>query len=182
MFAMTKLKHKKRSFKKNVKGLHYFFKAVFSASLLQKKGMATQPKHKLYSVAESLFTEQGLNCSAISLQLGITEATLSKWRNIMDWDSKRDSIVSTPAKIRELLLEEMKSVSSGNKAKIDADALSKINKALSYLDGKVSLSVVISVFMEFDNWMAKADPKKAVDFTEYHKLFIAYRAEQDSLK
>lgn len=182
MFAMTKLKHKKRSFKKSVNGLHYFFKAVFSASFLQKKGMATQPKHKLYSVAESLFTEQGLNCSAISLQLGITEATLSKWRNSMDWDSKRDSIVSTPAKIRELLLEEMKSVSSGNKAKIDADALSKINKALSYLDGKVSLSVVISVFMEFDNWMAEADPKKAVDFTEYHKLFIAYRAEQDSLK
>lgn len=182
MFAMTKLKYKKRSFKKSVKGLHYFFKAVFSASFLQKKGMATQPKHKLYSVAESLFTEQGLNCSAISLQLAITEATLSKWRNSMDWDSKRDSIVSTPAKIRELLLEEMKSVSSGNKAKIDADALSKINKALSYLDGKVSLSVVISVFMEFDNWMAEADPKKAVDFTEYHKLFIAYRAEQDSLK
>lgn len=182
MFAMTKLKHKKRSFKKSVKGLHYFFKAVFSASFLQKKGMATQPKHKLYSVAESLFTEQGFNCSAISLQLGITEATLSKWRNSMDWDSKRDSIVSTPAKIRELLLEEMKSVSSGNKAKIDADALSKINKALSYLDGKVSLSVVISVFMEFDNWLAEADPKKAVDFTEYHKLFIAYRAEQDSLK
>ena len=182
MFAMTKLKHKKRVFKKSVKTLHYFFMAVFSAPFLQKKGMATQPKHKLYSVAESLFTEQGLNCSAISLQLGITEATLSKWRNIMDWDSKRDSIVSTPAKIRELLLEEMKSVSSGNKAKIDADALSKINKALSYLDGKVSLSVVISVFMEFDNWMAEADPKKAVDFTEYHKLFIAYRAEQDSLK
>ncbi len=182
MFAMTKLKHKKLYFKKSIKGLHYFFKAVFSASFLQKKGMATQPKHKLYSVAESLFTEQGLSCSAISLQLGITEATLSKWRNRMDWDSKRDSIVSTPAKIRELLLEEMKSVSSGNKAKIDADALSKINKALSYLDGKVSLSIVISVFMEFDNWMAEADPKKAVDFTEYHKLFIAYRAEQDSLK
>lgn len=100
----------------------------------------------------------------------------------MDWDAKRDRMISTPIKIRELLLEEMKSVSEGNKAKIDADALSKINKALTYLDGKVSLSVVISVFMEFDNWMAEVDPPKAIDFTEYHKLFIAYRAEQDSLK
>lgn len=144
--------------------------------------MVTRPKHKLYSVAESLFVEQGLNCTTISMQLGVTEATLSKWRKQMDWDSKRDRVISTPAKIRELLLEEMKSVSSGNKAKIDADALSKINKALTYLDGKVSLSVVISVFMEFDNWMAEVAPGQAVDFTRYHKLFIAYRAEQDSLK
>ena len=75
--------------------------------------MATQPKHKLYSVAESLFVEQGLTCSAISMQLGITEASLSKWRKQMDWDAKRDRVISTPAKIRELLLEEMKSVSEG---------------------------------------------------------------------
>ncbi len=172
----------KHLLKKSVKGLHYFFKPSFYASLLRKKEMATQPKHKLYSVAESLFVEQGLTCSAISMQLGITEASLSKWRKQMDWDAKRDRIISTPAKIRELLLEEMKSVSEGNKAKIDADALSKINKALTYLDGKVSLSVVISVFMEFDNWMAEVDPKKAAEFTEFHKLFIAWRAEQDSLK
>lgn len=172
----------KHLLKKSVKGLHYFFKLSFYASLLRKKEMATQPKHKLYSVAESLFVEQGLTCSAISMQLGITEASLSKWRKQMDWDAKRDRIISTPAKIRELLLEEMKSVSEGNKAKIDADALSKINKALTYLDGKVSLSVVISVFMEFDNWMAEVDPKKAAEFTEFHKLFIAWRAEQDSLK
>ena len=166
-----------------LKILFYFLhRTVFSAPFLQKKGMATQPKHKLYSVAESLFVEQGLTCSAISVQLGITEVTLSKWRKQMDWDAKRDRMISTPIKIRELLLEEMKSVSEGNKAKIDADALSKINKALTYLDGKVSLSVVISVFMEFDNWMAEVDPQKAIDFTEYHKLFIAYRAEQDSLK
>lgn len=173
-----KNKHNKNSFKV----LNYFFKANSDTPPLQKKTMATQPKHKLYSVAESLFVEQGLTCSAISVQLGITEASLSKWRKQMDWDAKRDRVISTPAKIRELLLQEMKSVSQGNKAKIDADALSKINKALSYLDGKVSLSVVISLFMEFDNWMAEVDPKKAVDFTEYHKLFIAYRAEQDSLK
>lgn len=176
------MRQKNKCNKKNFKVLNYFFKGGSDIPLLQKKGMATQPKHKLYSVAESLFVDQGLSCSEISMLLGITEATLSKWRKQMDWDAKRDRMISTPAKIRELLLEEMKSVSEGNKAKIDADALSKINKALSYLDGKVSLSVVISVFMEFDNWMAEVDPQKAVDFTEYHKLFIAYRAEQDSLK
>ena len=120
--------------------------------------------------------------TAIAEKIGVTETTLSKWRNLMEWDAKRDKIQSTPAKIRELLLTEMKSVSEGNKAKIDADALSKINKALSYLEGKVSLSVVISVFMEFDNWMAEVDPAEAVKLTVFHKQFINYRAEQDSLK
>lgn len=144
--------------------------------------MEKAPKHKLYPVAETLFIEQGMTCTAIAEKIGVTETTLSKWRNLMEWDAKRDKIQSTPAKIRELLLTEMKSVSEGNKAKIDADALSKINKALSYLEGKVSLSVVISVFMEFDNWMAEVDPAEAVKLTVFHKQFINYRAEQDSLK
>ena len=168
--------------KKNFKVLHYILTSRDDKFLLQKKEMVKAPKHKLYPVAETLFIEQGMTCTAIAEKIGITETTLSKWRNLMEWDSKRDKIQSTPVKIRELLLEEMKSVSEGNKAKIDADALSKINKALVYLEGKVSLSVVISVFMEFDNWMAEVDPVEAVKLTGYHKQFINYRAEQDSLK
>ena len=149
--------------------------------IFNTENMAT-PTHKLYSVAETLFVEQGLNCAIISSQLSITEATLSKWRKAMEWDAKRSAILSSPMKIRELLLKELESVASGEAPTINADAVSKINKALTYLDGKVSLTVIISVLMELDNWMTGVDPKKANEFTEYHKLFIAQRAEQDSLK
>ena len=64
--------------------------------------------------------------------------------------------------------------------RVDADALSKVAKALNYFDGCVALSVVISVFKEFDTWMAGIDPARAVEISEAHRLFVNYRAEADS--
>ena len=63
---------------------------------------------------------------------------------------------------------------------MDADALSKVAKALNYFDGRVALSVVISVFKEFDTWMAGIDPARAVEISEAHRLFVNYGAEADS--
>ena len=144
--------------------------------------MAKTPKHKLYDDAETLFVEQGLTCNAIGEQLNIREATLSGWRGQMNWDKRREDFLSSPGKIRQLIQQEIKSVMEGNKPKVDTDALSKLNKALQYFTGKVSLPVVISVFKEFDEWMVGIDPEMAVRFTEYHKLFNNHRAKQDSLK
>lgn len=140
------------------------------------------PKHKLYSLAETLFTEQGMTCSAISQQLEISEQTLSKWRTSMGWDSRREEVLSSPDKIRSILREELKWVAEGGKPRIDTDALSKISKTLQYFDGKVALSVVISVFKEFDNWMVEVEPQTAIKFTEFHRRFISHRAKIDSLK
>lgn len=139
-----------------------------------------EPKHKLYGVAETLFVEQGLSCAAIAEQLGISEVTLSKWRSAMDWDAKRDDFLSTPRKIRELLLLEMKNITEGKKSAIDADALSKVSKALQAMENRISIPVIISVFKEFDMWMVDVDPRLAVRFTEFHKMFIAYRAQQET--
>ena len=111
------------------------------------------PKHRLYKDAEALFVENGLTCSAIAEQLKLTEATLSKWRRQMNWDGLRGAALAAP---------------------------NKVAKALSYFDGRVALSVVVSVFIEFDNWMAGIDPAKAVEFTEYHRRFVNHRAEVDS--
>jgi transposase-like protein len=144
--------------------------------------MGNIPKHKLYDDAATLFIEQGLTCNAISEQLGITEATLSKWRGQMNWEARREDYLSSPGKIKELLQKELKSVAAGNKTLIDTDALSKIAKTLQYFDEKVSLPVIVSVFREFDNFMVEIDPVMAVTFTQYHKMFINRRAQTDSLK
>lgn len=144
--------------------------------------MKKTPKHKLYSDAETMFTEHGSTCTEISETLGITEATLSKWRNQMRWDTMREEILSSPDKIRKILREELQWIAQGKKSRVDTDALSKVSKTLQYFDGKVALSVVIAVLKELDNYMAEIDPAKAVEFTEYHKIFIGHRAKLDSLK
>ncbi|MEG1762876.1 MAG: helix-turn-helix domain-containing protein [Bacteroidales bacterium] len=140
------------------------------------------PKHKLYGVAESLFVEQGFPCASISQQLNISVQTLSKWRKTMQWEQQRDALLTAPNHIRKLLVDEIKSVSQGNESKINSDALSKLSKSLQYFDGKVSLSVVIAVLKEFDNYMAEIDPKMAILFTEHHKTFINHRAKMEALK
>lgn len=140
------------------------------------------PKHKLFTTAESLFVEQGLTCAAIAEQLGLTEGTLSKWRNTMQWDDKRKRVLSTPDAIRHLLLDELQSISEGNKPRIDTDGLSKVAKTIQYFDGRIALAVVISVLKEVDNYIAEIDPTKAVEVARYHQLFVSHRAKIDSLK
>lgn len=100
----------------------------------------------------------------------------------MRWDEKRKVAIAAPGKIRELLLDEMQHVSSGEKARIDTDGLSKIAKALQYFDGKVPLTVVITVLKELDNYIAEIAPQDVVRQTELHRLFIAHRAQVDSMK
>ena len=141
-----------------------------------------KPKHKLYTTAETLFVEQGMTCTATAEMLGIREGTLSEWRKNQLWDDKRKKAISTPDAIRRLLLDELQSISAGNKPRIDTDGLSKVAKTIQYFDGRVALSVVISVLKEVDNYIAEIDPGVAVDMAKYHQMFVTHRAKIDSLK
>lgn len=141
-----------------------------------------KPRHKLYDDAFSMFVEYGMNCSTISEMTGITEPTLSKWRNDMNWDRMREETLARPDKIREILLKELKSIAEGNKAKIDTDALSKISKTLQYFDGKLSLPIIVAAMMECDNFIVTIDPQMALTISEWHKKFIHERAKTESLK
>ena len=149
---------------------------------LHKKEHMTTPKHKLYTAAHNCFVEQGMTCAGIAELLGIREATLSEWRRGMKWDEKRKASLAAPGKIRELLLDEMQWIAERNKARLDTDGLSKVAKSLQYFDGKVPLSVVISVLKEVDNFVAEINPQEVVKITEYHRMFIQHRAQVDSLK
>lgn len=142
----------------------------------------TRPKHKLYEAAYTLFVEQGMTCAAIAETLGLREGTLSKWRQGMQWDDYRRRTLAAPDTIQRLLLEQMEKVSSGEKPTIDTDALSKIGKALTYFNGKLSVTVIIAVLKEFDLYMAEMVPHKAVEFLEYHKMFIHHRAKLENMK
>lgn len=137
------------------------------------------PRHKLYPTAETLFIDNGMSCSDISEQLDIPEQTLSRWRKAMNWDQKRNQMATAPNVIRQKLTDEIKLISEGNEPRINADALSKAAKALQYFAGTISLPVIISVFKDFDNYMARIDPEMAVAFTRYHKQYIAIVKERE---
>ncbi len=146
--------------------------------------MSTLTNNKKRALAERLFIDDGLTAKAIAEQLDITEKTVSRWRKgrtgEKDWDYRRAEVISAPHKIKELLIKELQKVAEGKKTTVDADALAKIAKVMETISGKVSVQVVLTVFKEFDNWMADNDPELAIRFLDWHKKFILYKASQES--
>ncbi len=141
--------------------------------------MAGISNKKKKELAERMFIDQGMAGVAIADELEVSTVTVSRWRKEGDWDNRRTQTLSAPHKIKEILLSELNKVAQGEKSKVDADALAKISKVIDALSDKVSTQVVITVFKEFDNWMADQDPELAVKFLEFHKSFILYKASQE---
>ena len=141
-----------------------------------------KPKHRLYDTAETLFVEKGMTCAAIAEELPISEVSLSKWRTQMGWDDERQKYLSTPGAIRKLLLAELEHVAGGGKPRIDTDALSKINKALTYFDGKIALPVVITVFKDYDQYNGELYPHEVAREMQKHKDYLHHLAKLESLK
>lgn len=135
---------------------------------------------KKKEIAERLFIEEGLNAKTIAEDLQVTQKTVGNWRNAGGWDDRRTSNLAAPHKIKELLLKELQKVAKGELSNVDADALAKINKVIGDVSDKVNVQVVISVFKEFDNWMADNDPEIAVLFLKWHKAFIVHKATMES--
>jgi transposase len=142
--------------------------------------MAGLSNKKKQELAERMFIEEGMSGKAIASELEVSEVTISAWRKKGNWDDRRSQVLSAPHKIKEILLRELNNVASGLKPSIDADALAKISRVVEAVSSKTSTQIVITVFKEFDNWMAEQDPEMAVKFTEFHKSFILYKAQLES--
>ncbi len=144
--------------------------------------MARLSNNKKRELAERMFINDGMSGKAIAESLNVAENTVSRWRNDEkpSWDDRRARVLAAPHKIKEILLKELNSIASGEKPKINADALSKVARVIDTISGKVSVQLVVSVFMEFDNWMAEQEPETAIAFTKWHKQFILHKASIES--
>lgn len=134
---------------------------------------------KKREIAEDMYIRLGMTGREIAENLGVTEQTVSRWKKGRDgeknWDARKNEAQLTPLKIKELLLEEAHKIAKGEESSIKADQLSKIMAAIDQLDKKINVRTVMDVFREFDNWMAEQEPKTAILFTRFHKLFLQYR-------
>lgn len=136
-------------------------------------------KEKLAAYAEHLFINEGWTQKAIAEYLEVSEVTLSNWKRKGLWEEKRARILAAPHTIKTILLGQLEKVSKGEESNVDADALSKIAKAIDTLDDKISIQVITSVFKEFDLWMVDQDPTQALKFTEFHRKFLLYKINID---
>lgn len=138
-------------------------------------GIMGRKKEKEQGIAADLFIEQGWTAKAIAEFLNVQETTVGKWRDAGKWDAMREENLSSPAKIKQIIRKEIVKVAGGEKSTVDADALSKLAKVYEAVEDRISVNVMFSIFKMFDNWMADQDPRLAVDFLKFHKLFLQHQ-------
>lgn len=137
------------------------------------------------NLAERFYVADGWQQKDIAEYFDTTAKTVSKWAKDGDWKGKREQYLSAPHNLKATILEltndllHCNSTEEMKKLQQKADSLAKISSALQKLDKRINVQVVISVFKEFDNWLAKEDPALAVKFLEAHKDFINYRITQE---
>lgn len=145
----------------------------------QKKAPRTKAElERLRDLAEDMYIRQGKTGREIADLLDISEQTISGWKKGREgektWDDRKRDAQLTPVKLKETLMTEAQNIATGVGSKINADQLSKVMKAINDLDKTVNPRVVMAVFQGFDNYMAEINPEKAVEFTDYHKLYLQY--------
>lgn len=139
--------------------------------------------------AETLYCEKKWTPEAIAEALNRDIKTIYSWRDKGKWDEARDLFDTGPTELKKILLKEAVRIAKGEARKdadgneqkaLDADALSKVMKAYDYMCQQASPSVCRDVLMEFDNWLSSKEPKLAADMTQYHKMFIIFKIQQES--
>lgn len=135
---------------------------------------------RLKGIAKEFFLA-GKEGKEISELVGISENTISKWRNegATTWDQEREALEMTPTRIRLKLLQEAKNLSEGEVSTIPAKQLNEIMKIITALEKKLSVQVVAEVLMEFDRWYSKINPKKAPELCDAHREFITHRISME---
>lgn len=131
-------------------------------------------KEVLQGSAEMMFIERGMTAKAIAELLNVTEKTVGAWRSKGKWDARRDELLASPHKIKELFMKELRSLADGNKATLDSDAISKLIKALAFISDQVNPRLVITVLKMLDEFIADYEPELANKNLEHHKRFILH--------
>lgn len=134
----------------------------------------------LHSLAERMFVEEGMTAKAIANAIDMTEQTIGRWRKSGEWDKKRTRHLQAPQNIKKAIDEEVARLTQGYEPSLDMKAIKSAIDASKSISTELSAQVVYSVFKEFDNWIASQDPEQAIAFLEWHKLFLLYKAQQES--
>lgn len=91
-------------------------------------------KDDLRQQAQVMFVEMGMTGKAIAETLDVRENTVSTWRKDDEWDKLRKSVTASPERIKNYLFKEYESLAAGNAPKLNSDAISKISKALEFIE------------------------------------------------
>lgn len=148
-----------------------------TAILLKAKYMALSLNQKK-EYAWLLFREDVLTQKAIAEKVGVTEKTITDWKDKGDWESKRRSLYNT----REDILVDMYLIFENTKNQVkakggvanskDGDAILKLSQAIKNLETETSVAQIFEVCKGLIQHVQKLDFEKSKEIIDYVDSFL----------
>lgn len=137
--------------------------------------------------AKTLFISGQMSQDEISKMVEVSRVTIGKWVKAGEWEEMRRSTTLTPANITTQLnkqLDEINiNIASRERGKrfatpAESDAILKISKTIKNLNKEIGLDVIISVSMQFLQYLRQVgETKMGKEFLKYFDMFIKDKAK-----
>jgi Phage terminase small subunit len=120
-----------------------------------------------------LYKEGVLTQKAIAQKVGVSEVSISKWKEEEKWDTKRQNLYNT----RENLLVDLYMIFENTKNQItdkggianskDADAILKLSQSIKNLETETSVAQAYEVLAGLMHYIQDADFEKSKEMVDY---------------
>lgn len=140
-------------------------------------------RHEKRRHAGHLFVHGGLDGREISEILGVSEKSISRWRNEDGWEDQRTALLTTkPQELRRMYaqLKELNDLIEGREPgkrypnSKEADTQTKLATAIKRLEEEAGLAATIDVFIAFTEWLRKRDLAKAQQWSDVQDQYIKH--------
>lgn len=119
----------------------------------QQKHQLCTMKTNLKQTAQTLYLE-GMAQKEIAQKLHLSEQTISKWKIAGQWDQLKESIAVSRDEIVKKLYQQLNTLLSDHP--VNADHVSKINKAIREIKNQLNVSDYITCFMHFNQYLSSS--------------------------
>jgi uncharacterized protein YjcR len=130
--------------------------------------------------AQQLYVRNGVLQQDIAKLVGVSEKTISQWKQADNWEKERAAVTTT----KESELSRMYSMLSALNGAIEsrdqkyptsaeADTQNKLSAAIAKLEQDTGLSATVNVFMRFTKWLREvSDLETTKHFGELSDQYI----------
>lgn len=129
--------------------------------------------------AQILYTKERLSGKEIAERVGVSEKTISNWKEKYLWEQLRKSLLVTKEEqLRKLYnqldfittkIEERENAVADTK---EADVISKITSAIKQLETETSIAEIFEVGKQFIQFVRSDDIEMAKTITGFYDAFI----------
>lgn len=123
--------------------------------MANKRGMAEKRKQ-----AQTLYVRNGVLQQDIADIVGVSEKTISLWKNADGWEKQRAAVTTTKDSELTRLYSMLSSLNGSIEQREvkyptpgEADTLNKLSSAIAKLEQDTGLSATVNVFIRFTKWL-----------------------------